>query len=160
PKSAVGSPQAGDLLGAVNGRTFTADTAETQNLERSTALIDHTFVKAQRDNGYPAATYTVAGTPPPTSYALSTLGAIASASTTYSFFSYPASSVIDGDRTGNTWGNGGGWNDGTLNGWPDSLAIDLNGSRSISEIRVYTLQNNWTTAGEPDQTTPATGEGI
>src|SRR6266513_6334683 len=61
PKSAVGNPQSGDLLGAVNGRTFTGDTSETQNLERSTLLVDHTFVKAQRDNGHPAATYAVVG---------------------------------------------------------------------------------------------------
>ena len=61
PKSAVGNPQPGDLLGAVNGRTFTGDTNQTQNLERSTLLVDHTFVKAQRDNGHPAATYMLAG---------------------------------------------------------------------------------------------------
>jgi hypothetical protein len=61
PKSAVGNPQPGDLLGAVNGRTFTGDTPRTMNLERSTALIDHTFVKAQTDNAFPAATYTVVG---------------------------------------------------------------------------------------------------
>ncbi|PYJ01382.1 MAG: hypothetical protein DMF00_05115 [Verrucomicrobia bacterium] len=61
PKSAIGSPAPGDLLGAVNGRTFTGDTPETQNLERSTLLVDHTFVKGQRDNGHPAATYTVVG---------------------------------------------------------------------------------------------------
>src|SRR5205814_8251723 len=61
PKSVVGSPAPGDLLGAVNGRTFTGDTSETQNLERSTLLVDHTFVKGQRDNGHPAATYTVVG---------------------------------------------------------------------------------------------------
>jgi len=61
PKSAVGSPHPGDLLGAVNGRTFTGDTAGTMNLERSTALIDHTFVKGQADNAFPPATYTVAG---------------------------------------------------------------------------------------------------
>ena len=61
PKSAVGSPQLGDLLGAVNGRTFTGDTLETQNLERSNLLMDHTFVKAQRDNGHPAATYMISG---------------------------------------------------------------------------------------------------
>ena len=61
PKSAIGNPQPGDLLGAVNGRTFTGDTPETENLERSTALVDHTFVKGQRDNGHPAATYVVMG---------------------------------------------------------------------------------------------------
>jgi hypothetical protein len=61
PKTGVGDPPLGYLLGAVNGRTFTADTPETINLERSTLLVDHTFVKAQRDNGSPAATYTVSG---------------------------------------------------------------------------------------------------
>jgi hypothetical protein len=61
PKSAVGNPQPGDLLGAVNGRTFTGDTPSSNNLERSTALVDHTFVKGQRDNGSPAATYTIVG---------------------------------------------------------------------------------------------------
>ncbi|HYR22724.1 MAG TPA: dockerin type I domain-containing protein [Chthoniobacterales bacterium] len=61
PKSAVGNPLPGDLLGAVCGRTFTGDNAQTNTLERSTLLIDHTFVKAQRDNGSPAATYTVLG---------------------------------------------------------------------------------------------------
>jgi hypothetical protein len=61
PKELIGNPAPGDLLGAVNGRTFTGDTPETENLERSTLMIDHTFVKAQRDNGHPAATYTVAG---------------------------------------------------------------------------------------------------
>jgi len=44
PKSAVGNPQPGDLLGAVNGRTFTGDTPQTNTLERSTALIDYTVV--------------------------------------------------------------------------------------------------------------------
>jgi hypothetical protein len=61
PKSAVGNPQVGDLLGAVNGRTFNTGDTPPMTLERSTQLIDHTFVKAQTDNAYPAATYTVAG---------------------------------------------------------------------------------------------------
>jgi hypothetical protein len=61
PKSLVGSPQPGDLLGAVNGRTFNTGDTPPETLERSTALIDHTFVKAQTDNAFPAATYMVAG---------------------------------------------------------------------------------------------------
>ena len=61
PKSAFGNPQPGDLLGAVGGRTLTGDTPETNTLERSNAFADHTFVKAQSDNSYPAATYTVLG---------------------------------------------------------------------------------------------------
>ena len=61
PKAAVGNPQPGDLLGAMNGRTFTGDTPATQDFERSTTLVDHTFVKAQTDNAFPAATYMIAG---------------------------------------------------------------------------------------------------
>jgi hypothetical protein len=61
PKSAVGNPQPGDLLGAVNGRTFNTGDSPPETLERSTGLIDHTFVKGQTDNAYPPATYTVAG---------------------------------------------------------------------------------------------------
>ena len=64
PKSAFGNPQPGDLLGAVNGRTFTGDTPATSTLERSNLFIDHTFAKAQTDNSYPAATYTVNGNNP------------------------------------------------------------------------------------------------
>ena len=70
PKSAFGNPQPGDLLGAVNGRTFTGDTPASNTLERSNLFVDHTFAKAQADNSYPAATYTVNGnntcsSPPP-----------------------------------------------------------------------------------------------
>jgi len=60
-KSAVGSPQPGDILAAVNGRTFNSPDTPPQTLERSTALVDHTFVKGNTDNSYPAATYTVVG---------------------------------------------------------------------------------------------------
>lgn len=62
-KSKVGSPHPGDLLGAVNGRTFdTGDSAGSGNtLERSNLLVDHTFVKGNVDNSFPAATYAVQG---------------------------------------------------------------------------------------------------
>ncbi len=57
PKVAVGNPQPNDLLGAVNGRTFADNTVN----ERSTELIDHTFIKSQTDNAFPTATYTLTG---------------------------------------------------------------------------------------------------
>jgi hypothetical protein len=60
-KSKVGSPAPGDLLGAVNGRTFNTGDTPPETLERSTALVDHTFVKGNIDNAFPAATYTVTG---------------------------------------------------------------------------------------------------
>jgi BNR repeat-like domain len=61
PKAAVGNPRPGDLLGAVNGRTFNTGDTPPETLERSTQLIDHTFVKGQTDNAFPAATYMVVG---------------------------------------------------------------------------------------------------
>jgi hypothetical protein len=61
PKADVGNPKAGDLLGAIGGKTITGDTDQTKNLERSTAFVDHTFIKGQSDNAFPAATYTITG---------------------------------------------------------------------------------------------------
>ena len=61
PRSAVGNPQQGDILGAIGGKTITGDTPGTVTFERSTAFVDHTFIKGQADNAYPAATYTVTG---------------------------------------------------------------------------------------------------
>ena len=59
----VGGPQPGDLLGAVGGKTITGDVPGTPEatLERSTAFVDHTFVKGNTDNVFPAVTYTLVG---------------------------------------------------------------------------------------------------
>ena len=94
-------------------------------------------------------------------YALAANGGTAIGSTTYSSGGYPAASAINGDRTGNSWGSGtGGWNDATRNTYPDMLEVDFPSAKMIDEINVFTLQNNWKTAGEPTLTTSATGEGI
>ena len=61
PKSGIANPQAGDLLGAIGGKTITGDTPDTRTLERSTVFVDHTFIKGNSDNAYPAATYTLTG---------------------------------------------------------------------------------------------------
>src|SRR5208282_3562106 len=53
----------------------------------------------------------------PIDVALAANGGTASASSTYVYpgYSFPASAVINGDRTGLNWGYGGGWNDATAN---------------------------------------------
>ena len=62
---------------------------------------------------------------------------------------FPASAVIDGDRTGANWGNAGGWNDNTIGYFPDSLEFAFNGTKSISEVDVFTVQDgNATTPTE------------
>ena len=60
-KSKVGSPQPGDILGAINGRTLNTGDTPPETTERSTQLVDHTFIKGDTDNSFPAATYTVVG---------------------------------------------------------------------------------------------------
>ena len=96
-----------------------------------------------------------------TNYALTSSGGVAIGSTSANASRWPAASAINGDRTGSTWGNGtGGWNDATRGVFPDNLEVDFSSAKTIDEINVVTLQNNWTTAGEPTLASPATGEGI
>ena len=76
PRSAVGNPQVGDLLGAVAGKTITGDTPSTVTLERSTAFVDHTFIKGTADTAYPAATYTIVGGAPCTPGIVTAVGAV------------------------------------------------------------------------------------
>ncbi|MEY2485882.1 MAG: hypothetical protein QOH39_1530 [Verrucomicrobiota bacterium] len=77
PKSAVGSPTTGTLLGGVNGRTITGDDPNNpERVERSNAFADHTFVKAQTDNSYPASTYLVGNNGPCLSTGIGVVGAV------------------------------------------------------------------------------------
>jgi len=90
--------------------------------------------------------------PPGTNVALASNGATATASSSYSGGgSYPASSVINGDRKGVNWGSGGVWNDDTANTYPDWVQVSFNGSKSINEIDVFTLQDNYGNPSEPTE---------
>ncbi|MFT3790518.1 MAG: discoidin domain-containing protein [Rudaea sp.] len=91
------------------------------------------------------------GYPGPTNWAASSTGATASASSTVNS-SYPVSSVIDGDRKGATWGNGGGWNDGTINVFPDWVQINFAAIHNIAQVVVYTLQDNFPNPSDPTDT--------
>lgn len=83
-----------------------------------------------------------------TNVALAANGGSASASSTYSG-SYPVSAINNGDRTGTSWGNGGGWNDATYDSYPDWVQVDFNGNKSISEIDVITLQDSANSGSQP-----------
>jgi hypothetical protein len=86
PKAAFGNPQPGSLLGSVNGRTITGDTTDcaadlppctpNNTLERSNTFIDHTFIKGQTDQSFPAATYTVSGNSASCGAGLAAVGAV------------------------------------------------------------------------------------
>src|SRR5205085_2567291 len=83
--------------------------------------------------------------------ALASNGAVASASSTNNG-GFPASGAINGDRAGVGWAAGGGWNDATPNAFPDWLEVDFSGSKTIGEIDVFTLQDNFTAPSVPTPT--------
>jgi hypothetical protein len=73
------------------------------------------------------------------------------ASSSYSA-NFPASAVIDGDRTGYGWGAGGGWNDATREVFPDTITTTLQRTYSIGRVVLYTTQNDPSNPGEPSDT--------
>ena len=64
----------------------------------------------------------------------------------------PVSAIINNERTGANWGNGGGWNDATANAYPDWVQINFNGSKTIDHVVVYTVQDNYANPVEPTDT--------
>lgn len=88
-------------------------------------------------------------------------GATVIASSTYNGGT-PASSLLDGNRKGNVWGSGGGWSS-LYNPTPTApqwIQINLNGSRTIHEIVVTTLQDNYSSPIEPTTATTFATYGI
>jgi RHS repeat-associated protein len=99
--------------------------------------------------------------PPRTNVALSSNGGSASASTvlTYNGNPFPASRAIDGDRRGLNYLTGGVWqsSDATFPQW---LQVDFQGSKTIDEIDLFTLQNDYANPIEPTEATAFTWYGL
>jgi hypothetical protein len=95
-----------------------------------------------------------------TNFALASNGGTVTASSEYSNGGFPASTAIDGEHKGLNWGNGGGWNDGTRDIYPDWLEVGFNGSKAINEIRVYTVQTDFSNPVEPTPDTRADYYGL
>src|SRR4029078_9416211 len=68
--------------------------------------------------------------------------------------------VNNGDRKGVNWTAGGGWADGTQDQYPDWVEIDFNGSKTISQVVVYTSADDWQHPVEPNDTMTFTQFGI
>lgn len=94
-------------------------------------------------------------------FALASNGGVATGSSQWSAL-FPASSAINGDRKGLGWAvnSNGGWSDGTSGVYPDWLQVDFNSTKSVDEIDVFTVQNNWQNPLEPTETTTFTTYGI
>jgi RHS repeat-associated protein len=114
---------------------------------------------ASVDNGYSRITEVEAWgnvTPPAkTNVALRANGATATASSELGSgcSTWPARGVIDGDRKGTYWGNTGGWADATAGSFSsDWLQVDFNGTKTIDEVDVFTVQDNYSSPSEPTDT--------
>jgi hypothetical protein len=118
-----------------------------------------TEVEAFSCSAVPGPTPTPTPTPCTNNVAAASAGATASASSEIGA-NYPASGAIDGNHTGAGWGTGVGWNDATAGVYPDSLTINLNATQTITEIDVYSLQDNYTSPIEPTNTTTFTAYGL
>jgi uncharacterized repeat protein (TIGR01451 family) len=148
-----------------SGATSTVDIVVQVAANASGTLTNTATVTALTNDPSPGnntATEVTSVTAPcvPVNVALASAGSVAVA-LSHPSGNFPAPSAINGDRTGAAWGSStGGWNDGTRNAYPDIFEVDFPVTESIGQINVFTLQNNWTTAGEPTLASPATGEGI
>jgi RHS repeat-associated protein len=99
------------------------------------------------------------GTSPAPRYNLA-LGATATASSIYGP-GFEAVSVINGDRKGLNAGSNGNWNDAPpSNTFPDWLQIDFGTNKTINEVDVFSLQDNWTNPVEPTEVMTFTLYGI
>lgn len=54
---------------------------------------------------------------------------------------YPAESVIDGDAASDRWAGGNGWNDDTINVFPDTLQVAFTAPAQIGRVDVDTLDS-------------------
>jgi RHS repeat-associated protein len=87
--------------------------------------------------------------------ALAANGATAAASSTHPDGAFAAARAIDGTRAY----DGGYWNDNSHGTFPDSLEVTFAGAKTIDEIDVYSLQDNYG-AGEPDEALTFTQFGL
>jgi hypothetical protein len=147
------------LVGTGNVRTATCSTS---SLAAGTYSIVGTYGGDAANSGSSSGTVSQSVSTLPTSatnVALSTVGAIASASTTASN-SYLAKNVINGDRKGANWGNGSsGWQDATASAYPDWVQINFNGSKTITKVVVFSRQDS-STPVEPTDTMTFTLYGL
>jgi len=86
-------------------------------------------------------------------------GGVASASSTYSS-AFPVAAVNDGNRLGNRWAQGGGWNDASSSSFPDWVQVNFAGTRSINRIEVFTLPDNYAAGEAPTPSTTFSLYGI
>ena len=91
--------------------------------------------------------------------ALAANGAVASASSAHTCCGFSTTGAINGNNHG-PWGNGEGWNDATPDVVPDWIQVDFAGSKTIDEIDVFSLHDNYTQENTPTETQTFTLYGL
>lgn len=91
--------------------------------------------------------------------ALAANGAVATASSAHTCCGFSTTGAINGNNRG-PWGNGEGWNDATENVVPDWIQVDFAGSKTIDEISVFSLHDNYTQENTPTETQTFTLYGL
>jgi RHS repeat-associated protein len=94
-----------------------------------------------------------------TNVALSANGGVASASSAHTCCGFSVGGAINGNVRG-PWSNGEGWNDATENVLPDWFQVDFAGSKTIDEIDVFSLHDNYTEQNTPTETQTFTLHGL
>src|SRR6185295_8113319 len=83
--------------------------------------------------------------------ALAANGAVATASSAHTCCGFSTWGAINGNNRG-PWGNGEGWNDAPANVVPDWIQVDFASSKTIDEISVFSLHDNYTQENTPTET--------
>jgi YD repeat-containing protein len=92
--------------------------------------------------------------------ALASSGAVATASSTATGSGFSTTGAINGNNRG-PWGNSlEGWNDNTPGVVPDWIQVDFAGSKTIDEISVFGLHDNYTQENTPTETQTFTLYGL
>ena len=86
-------------------------------------------------------------------------GATATASSNWA--GWPPSSCVNGDRKSLNAGTNGGWVDaGPANTFPDWLQVDFGANKTINEVDIFTLQDNYAGSAEPTEAMTFTQWGL
>jgi len=91
--------------------------------------------------------------------ALAANGAVATASSAHTCCGFSTWGAINGNNRG-PWALGEGWNDATENQVPDWIQVDFAGSKTIDEISVFSLHDNYTQENTPTETQTFTLYGL
>ena len=136
--SSIASCGAQTVSGAGNSRTAVCITSALAVGTHSVTATYSGDAGNQTSTSAPPLSQVVNSAGGQTNVALASVGAVASASSTYNA-NYPVAAVNNGDRTSASWGAGGGWNDATVGVFPDNVQIVFNGWKTIDHVIVYTL---------------------